>query len=169
MSASRRRLSHGSALSDLTNFKLPDNDDDEEETQSVASKNTSVSVRRRSSFGLSCKSPPFNPVEQLRITEMYKTVIQMSAENKLNEKNSWNYDLIDHMGKLIKDESRGVNFQKASCTIDASVKIYSNRVDDTYASSHRILESLSRNGQSKTDENDGDTQNADGTTKKNKK
>jgi hypothetical protein len=31
---------------------------------------------------------------------------------KLNEKNSWNYDLIDHMGKLIKDENRGVNFQK---------------------------------------------------------
>lgn len=35
---------------------------------------------------------------------------------------------------------------KASCTLDASVKIYSNRVDDTYATSHRILESLSRNG-----------------------
>lgn len=52
------------------------------------------------------------------------------------------------MGKLIKEDSgaRGVNFQKASCTLDASVKIYSHRVDDTYASSHRILESLSRNG-----------------------
>ena len=62
-------------------------------------------------------------------------------------KNSWQYDLIDHMGNLIKDEStgqRGINFQKASCTLDASVKIYSNRVDDTHASSHRILESLSR-------------------------
>jgi condensin complex subunit 2 len=35
---------------------------------------------------------------------------------------------------------------QASCTLDASVKIYSNRVDDTYSSSHRILESLSRNG-----------------------
>ena len=52
------------------------------------------------------------------------------------------------MGKLIKEDTgaRGVNFQKASCTLDASVKIYSHRVDDTYASSHRILESLSRNG-----------------------
>ena len=28
------------------------------------------------------------------------------------------------------------------------MKIYSNRVDDTYTSSHRILESLSRNGTS---------------------
>lgn len=52
------------------------------------------------------------------------------------------------MGAIIKEESqgqRGVNFQKASCTLDASVKIYSNRVDDTYAISHRILENLSRN------------------------
>jgi condensin complex subunit 2 len=49
---------------------------------------------------------------------------------------------------FVQEESsqRGVNFQKASCTLDASVKIYSHRVDDTHASSHRILESLSRNG-----------------------
>ena len=64
------------------------------------------------------------------------------------------------MGKLIKQEStaRGVNFQKASCTLDASVKIYSHRVDDTYASSHRILESLSRNGVGEDD--NGNTERA---------
>ena len=61
-----------------------------------------------------------------------------------------------------------VHHIQASCTIDASVKIYSNRVDDTYASSHRILESLSRNGQGKADEKDLETQNADGTIKKQK-
>lgn len=63
------------------------------------------------------------------------------------------------MGKLIKEEStaRGVNFQKASCTLDASVKIYSHRVDDTYASSHRILESLSRNG---GEDDNGNTERA---------
>ena len=62
------------------------------------------------------------------------------------------------MSKLIKDDTssqRGVNFQKASCTLDASVKIYSHRVDDTCASSHRILESLTRNGVSGEDENGG--------------
>ncbi len=53
------------------------------------------------------------------------------------------------MGSLIKDDSsdrenRGVNFQKASCTLDASVKIYSHRVDDTWSTSFRILENLSR-------------------------
>ncbi len=96
------------------------------------------------------------------------------------------------MGKLIKDESRGVNFQKvcqyastlpnterhhnliriqplfiqASCTLDASVKIYSNRVDDTYTSSHRILESLSRNGTSNNPadaDEDNDVEEGDNT------
>ena len=43
------------------------------------------------------------------------------------------------------------------------MKIYSNRVDDTYSSSHRILESLSRNGGSgnahEADEDDGNQEN----------
>jgi condensin complex subunit 2 len=85
---------------------------------------------------------------------------------KLNEKNSWNFDLIDHMQGLIKDDSRGVNFQKASCTLDASVKIYSNRVDDTYTSSHRILESLSRNGTAQEAEEEEEEEGAEGAPRK---
>ena len=42
------------------------------------------------------------------------------------------------------------NFQKASCTLDASIKIYSNRVDDTWNSSYKILENLTRSDESKT-------------------
>ena len=37
------------------------------------------------------------------------------SSQKINDKNSWNLDLIDHMGNLIKGDatgSRGVNFQK---------------------------------------------------------
>jgi len=105
-------------------------------------------VRRRSSFGGARFK---NEEEQTRIVNMYTNIIKMSSENKINEKNSWGLDLIDHMGKLIKADSskqRGVNFQKASCTLDASVKIYANRVDDTYSHSHRVLESFSRNADS---------------------
>lgn len=88
------------------------------------------------------------------------------------------------MDRIIRDEAergRGVNFQKASCTIDASIKIYSNRVDDTWTSSYRILENLNRNDgkgsrvfvdeethdqDADMDENDQSTAN---TTKKSKK
>jgi condensin complex subunit 2 len=70
----------------------------------------------------------------------------------------------------------GVNFQKASCTIDASIKIYSNRVDDTWSTSYRILENLNRNGREEgggggrgrvggdENENDDDDEGNDGTT-----
>jgi len=51
------------------------------------------------------------------------------------------------------------------------VKIYSNRVDDTYTSSHRILESLSRNGTSNAaeeeeQEEEGEATAEGGTRKK---
>ena len=110
--------------------------------------------RRRSSFGGGMlgghKSPVKNSADQAKLAQMYTTIIKMSSENKITSKNSWDLNLIDHMGQLIKEDTghRGVNFQKASCTLDASVKIYSNRVDDTWTSSYRILENLSRNGTS---------------------
>lgn len=65
-----------------------------------------------------------------------------------------------------------ITLSQASCTLDASVKIYSNRVDDTYSTSHRILESLSRNGVNNDpldgddDDDDEDGENADGEVKK---
>ncbi len=178
--STKRRLSSSKALVGLT---LEDEDGQEQLEHDIERVVNDINIkkpskssagRRRSSFGGSLsalKSPQKSALEQARIAEMYKTVIKMSSENKINEKNSWNLDLIDHMSKIIKvihypisslnyllaclltysfsqEEStqRGVNFQKASCTLDASVKIYSHRVDDTHASSHRILESLSRNG-----------------------
>ena len=37
-----------------------------------------------------------------------------------------------------------VNFTKASCTLDASVKIYSYRVDDVHLTSYKVLANLNR-------------------------
>lgn len=131
--------------------------------------------RSRSSFGgiASGNSPKKSSAEQARLAEMYKTVIKLSSENKINAKNSWGLDLIDHMGKMIRDDAvaeknkLGVNFQKASCTLDASIKIYANRVDDTWTSSFRVLENLSRNGQyqDEDDDDDDNDDDADGQSK----
>ena len=51
-----------------------------------------------------------------------------------------------------KDERGRVNFAKASCAIDASVKIYSYRVDDVHLSSFRVLANLNRSDNSKDDD-----------------
>mmetsp|Transcript_199 Transcript_199/g.254 ORF Transcript_199/g.254 Transcript_199/m.254 type:complete len:1047 (+) Transcript_199:133-3273(+) len=40
--------------------------------------------------------------------------------------------------------STGVNFTKASCSLDASVKIYSYRVDDVHLTSYKVLANLNR-------------------------
>jgi condensin complex subunit 2 len=117
---------------------------------------------------------------------MYKRVIRMNAENRINASNSWNLKLIDNIDKFLLDEdatdtaseddySSGdkqtqpgkstttttlpsrhgrVNFTKASCTLDASVKIYSYRVDDVHLTSYKVLANLHR-----TDNNNNNGKN----------
>nr|CCA15430.1 condensin complex subunit 2 putative [Albugo laibachii Nc14] len=87
-----------------------------------------------------------------RFGEIYARIIKLSSENKINVKNSWSLQLIDYMHDILETSSdvsvkqqETYNFMKASCTLDASIKIYSYRVDDTWNSSYKVLENLSRN------------------------
>ena len=97
--------------------------------------------------------------------EMYQKTIRMNAENRINASNSWNLSLIDHLDRFLTvpqetssnnpldlDGASGgatVNFTKASCTLDASVKIYSYRVDDIHLTSYKVLANLNRTETSK--------------------
>jgi hypothetical protein len=49
-----------------------------------------------------------------------------------------------------------MNFQRASCALDASMKIYAARVDDTYTTSFRVLDSLSRSGKEEAERAKGE-------------
>lgn len=46
--------------------------------------------------------------------------------------------------KNVDGNSELVNFQAASCTLDASVKIYANRVDSIHKETYKVLGGLSR-------------------------
>jgi condensin complex subunit 2 len=113
-----------------------------------------------------------SPAQQ-DLGEMYKQAIQLNAENKLNSKNSWGLRLIENIDKFLEEDEmveneveKRVNFTKASCTLDASVKIYSYRVDDVHLTSYKVLANLNRNDENKksgkkpTDANhdDGETE-----------
>lgn len=50
---------------------------------------------------------------------------------------------------LTSSDNQEPNFQKAGTTLDASVKIYGYRVDDTLHTGYRILDNLNRGEQSK--------------------
>lgn len=69
---------------------------------------------------------------------------------KINATNSWNFALIDyfHDMSLLK-EGDGVNFQKASCTLDGCVKIYTSRVDSVATETGKLLSGLTDNGSKK--------------------
>lgn len=71
--------------------------------------------------------------------------LKASAENKINAKNTWKSTLIEHFSDMSHFKgNRGVNFQKASCTLEGCVKVYSTRVDDVSEHTNKLLEMFSR-------------------------
>lgn len=100
-------------------------------------------------------------------------------KQKINATNSWNFALIDyfHDMSLLK-EGDGVNFQKASCTLDGCVKIYTSRVDSVATETGKLLSGLADSGNKarKTNEvedndaeDDEEADGEDGTKKKTKR
>ena len=85
--------------------------------------------------------------------------IKLASENKITAKNTWSLALIDHLSDLVKtekDEDNNTNFQKASCTLDAGVKIYASRVDSVHTETFKVLGGLSRSAQAQPQEEEGD-------------
>jgi hypothetical protein len=145
--ARRRSSARFLQLSKMTPHDADDDDDEEEDAPKHDSQNDDAS----------------NDLQ-----ELYKKAIRMNAENKINASNSWSLRLIENIDNFLEevdeeneeeDEDeveeeqrenektplrRRVNFTKASCSLDASVKIYSYRVDDVYLTSYKVLANLHR-------------------------
>ena len=96
------------------------------------------------------------PVKRVPILANFEEWMKMATDNKINATNSWNFALIDyfHDMSLLK-EGDGVNFQKASCTLDGCVKIYTNRVDSVATETGKLLSGLA-DSNSKKKGRDGD-------------
>ena len=121
------------------------------------------------------------PMKRVPILANFEEWMKMATDNKINATNSWNFALIDyfHDMSLLK-EGDGVNFQKASCTLDGCVKIYTNRVDSVATETGKLLSGLADSGNKKKkggdneddtdgDEEDGEEDDGEGGTKKRKK
>lgn len=131
--SSKRRKLVPSASSSIQTVPR-DNNDAEERKQMHDRRNEG----RRSSSS-------HNAERQKKIASIYANVIKLSNENRITQKNAWDLNLIDYIDDVIKQpekDSGDTNFQMASTTLDASVKIYGNRVDDTLTTGYRVLESL---------------------------
>ena len=82
------------------------------------------------------------------LKSMLGQCLKMASENKITAHNTWGLPLIEHLDDLIQEEGavRRTNFQKASVTLDAGVKIYSYRVDSVHTETFKMLGGLGRAG-----------------------
>ncbi|XP_057529567.1 condensin complex subunit 2 isoform X1 [Amaranthus tricolor] len=130
-------------------FFIGSNDDKLERAQARAAR--AAAIRRRIvEDDLPLPSSPSNSgLDGVQIMELFRNCIKLASENKINQKNTWELNLIDHLSEIINvedEEDVETNFQKASCTLEAGVKIYALRVDSVHSEAYKVLGGISRAG-----------------------
>ncbi|GJP58184.1 hypothetical protein CLOP_g22657 [Closterium sp. NIES-67] len=106
------------------------------------------------------------------LLSLYQNCTRLAAENKITQKNTWDLDLIDHMTEIVMADSEKdteTNFQKASCTLEAGVKIYSTRVDSIHSETYKVLSGLTRAGDTGDDEDGADQGEGSGSRRESQK
>ncbi|KAI0955082.1 hypothetical protein AcW1_006770 [Taiwanofungus camphoratus] len=93
--------------------------------------------------------------------------MKMATDNKINAANSWNFALIDYfhdMSLLRNNTDNSINFQRASCTLDGCVKIWTSRVDSVGTETGKLLSNLATEGKADGGEDDegANSDNPDG-------
>lgn len=87
--------------------------------------------------------------------EHFSRCIQLCNQNKVNCKNAFKLKIIDYMKLIFLNKSKKIeNLSLMSCTLDASAKIYSYRVDKVYADMVKVI-----SGKEWTKEDDNDNEN----------
>uniref|UniRef100_A0A0B6ZZN9 Condensin complex subunit 2 n=1 Tax=Arion vulgaris TaxID=1028688 RepID=A0A0B6ZZN9_9EUPU len=149
--------SHGlaSPTPNLANFPIQDEDLLRKERRR---KSQVFDIQRRhisspSSVSPSRSSEGLHGLTSAQLANHYVDCIKLSAENKINAKNAFGLHLIDYMTELVKKKELE-NFQVASSTLDASVKIYAGRVDFIHSHTYKVLSGL---GGGKSSHEDVDT------------
>ncbi|CAL4101618.1 unnamed protein product, partial [Meganyctiphanes norvegica] len=105
-----------------------------------------------------------------QLSEHYTKCIQLSSENKINIKNAFNLDLIDYMSEMVRRKNTDMNnFQLASCTLDASTKIYAYRVDSIHTDTLKMAGGLGRTQEKKDGEGNEAGQEGSGLAEAKKK
>lgn len=93
------------------------------------------------------------------------------VSQKITSTNTWNLALIDyfHDMSLLRngDGDNSINFQKASCTLDGCVKIWTSRVDSVATETGKLLSGLGEEGgaggmDDNNEDEDGDGEDGEG-------
>ncbi|KAL9236280.1 hypothetical protein vseg_010970 [Gypsophila vaccaria] len=162
--ALKRRPSIATRLQSPTSpFFLGSNDDQLERAQARAARAAAVRRKPLDAVSLDGIDDSASPcLDGQQIMELFRNCIKLASENKINQKNTWELKLIDHLSDIIKVEDEDdteTNFQKASCTLEAGVKIYALRVDSVHSEAYKVLGGISRAGLEDHPENSAEGDN----------
>ncbi|KAI1793576.1 barren [Ganoderma leucocontextum] len=109
---------------------------------------TSNLPRQKSQLLAVPQAPEINvPLDVM--TSNFDQWMKMATDNKINAANSWNFALIDYfhdMSLLRNNTDNSINFQRASCTLDGCVKIWTSRVDSVGTETGKLLSNLANGG-----------------------
>ncbi|KAK4897560.1 hypothetical protein LTR27_004704 [Elasticomyces elasticus] len=103
------------------------------------------------------------PMKRVPLLANFEEWMKMATDNKINAANSWNFALIDYFHDMsLLREGDGVNFQKASCTLDGCVKIYTSRVDSVATETGKLLSGLAMEGGGRKGRKEGGEEEGEG-------
>lgn len=76
----------------------------------------------------------YSGISVAKLHAIYDNIIKLTTENKITKDNAFSCDFIGYLPDIVKLERQHgqFNFQKASCGLDAGVKVFSKRVDCTH-------------------------------------
>ncbi|KAG9397223.1 Condensin complex subunit 2 CND2 [Carpediemonas membranifera] len=102
----------------------------------------------------------------LNLNNILNQALKLSSEGKITVKNTWNLSLIEHIDEVlnldVSNDATDNTFQRASATIDASVKIYSTRVDAIHKETYSLLGGLNINSRATLDEDEDEVKDENG-------
>ncbi|XP_062106063.1 condensin complex subunit 2 isoform X2 [Humulus lupulus] len=149
--AQKQRVQMSARIQSPTSpFLLVSNDDKLERAQARAARAAAIRRKNISVNALPSLGDTDPLLGKQQIFELFQNCIKLASENKINQKNTWELNLIDHLTEIIKVEEENdmeTNFQKASCTLEAGVKIYALRVDSVHSEAYKVLGGMNRAGQ----------------------
>ncbi|BGP52003.1 hypothetical protein JCM10450v2_007974 [Rhodotorula kratochvilovae] len=90
-------------------------------------------------------------------SQRYEEWMKIATDNKITSTNTWNLALIDYfhdMSLLRNGDDNSINFQKASCTLDGCVKIWTSRVDSVATETGKLLSGLGEDAHAGGDDED---------------
>ncbi|TIC19390.1 barren [Wallemia mellicola] len=161
----RRRKSH-----------YPDDDTSNKNSPSHKTKNMNVGSRvARHKLATTIAPQPAGNTPALSLDVMttnFEEWMKMATDNKINAANTWNFALIDYFADMSllrnDDNQNSINFQKASCTLDGCVKIWTSRVDSVATEAGKLINGLSAGGTNDREEaaNNEDESDAEEVTEK---